>query len=137
MFSRIATTLLLALQLGFSLRAQERYEAREQHDRDGIGKFYMSREIAHVMGHQAADWLERPEREDEERTSLVLPALKLKPGHVVADIGCGTGYFSWRLAKEVGPKGLVYGVDIQSEMLELLAAQMKKRGVTNVQGVLG
>src|SRR5215813_6089490 len=62
-----------------------RYDIRKEHDRDGIGKFYMGREIAQVMGHQAADWLERPEREEEERPSLALPALKLKPGDAVAD----------------------------------------------------
>src|SRR5215213_8134153 len=97
-----------------------RYEFREQHDPDGIGKFYMGREIAHVMGHQAADWLERPEREAEERPDLLLPALKLKPGESVADIGAGTGYYTRRLAKLVGEKGTVYAVDIQPEMLEQL-----------------
>lgn len=112
------------------------YEFRPA-SRDGIGKFYMGREIAHVMGHQAADWLERPEREEEERPSLAIEALKLKPGDVVADIGCGTGYFSWRMAKLVGPKGKILGVEIQQEMLDLLAANMKQRGVTNVAGVLG
>src|SRR5580765_8710986 len=137
MFSRIATTLLLALQLGFSLRAQERYEAREQHDRDGIGKFYMSREIAHVMGHQAADWLERSEREEEERPSLALPALKLKPGDAVADIGAGSGYYTRRLAKLVGEKGVVYAVDIQQEMLDLLTNKMAELKINNVKPILG
>ena len=61
------------------------YETRSEHDPNGIGKFYMGREIAHVMGHQAADWLERPEREKEERPDLLMPALKLKPGDAVAD----------------------------------------------------
>ena len=97
----------------------------------------MGREIAHVMGHQAADWLERPEREEEERTDLVLPALKLRPGDVVADIGSGTGYFSWRLARAVGEKGVVYGVEIQQEMLDLMAKKMAGRKVTNVKGILG
>src|SRR5881394_3076882 len=63
------------------------YEFRENHDPDGIGKFYMGREIAQVMGHQAADWLERPEREQEEQPEKMLDALKLTPGMVVADIG--------------------------------------------------
>src|SRR3982074_1397487 len=62
-----------------------RYETRAEHDPNGIGRFYMGREIAHVMGHQAADWLERPEREKEERPDLLMPALKLKPGDAVAD----------------------------------------------------
>src|SRR5438874_10367814 len=95
------------------------YEHREQHDPNGIGKFYMGREIAHVMGHQAADWLERPEREEEEKTDLLVESIKLKPGDAVADIGCGTGYVSSRLAKKVGAKGVVYGEEIQQEMLDL------------------
>src|SRR5688572_30448171 len=95
-----------------------RYELRRQHDPNGIGKFYMGREIAHVMGHQAADWLERPEREVEEKPDLLVEALKLKPGDVVADIGAGTGYYSWRMAGIVGDKGVVYAVEIQQEMLD-------------------
>ncbi len=114
-----------------------RYETRAEHDPDGIGKFYLGREIAHVMGHQAADWLERPEREIEERPDEALVALKLKPGDVVADIGAGTGYFSWRMAKMVGEKGTVLAVEIQQEMLDLLATRMTERKVKNVKGVLG
>src|SRR3989475_9399065 len=117
--------------------ADSRYEHRQQHDPNGIGKFYLGREIAHVMGHQAADWLERPEREAEEKPDLLLEALKLKPGDVVADIGAGTGYYSWRMAKAVGESGLVYAVDIQQEMLDLLAKKMADRKITNVKGVLG
>lgn len=114
-----------------------RYEYRQQHDPNGIGKFYLGREIAHVMGHQAADWLERPEREAEEKPDLLLQALKLKPGDAVADIGAGTGYLSWRMAKLVGEKGVVYAVDIQQEMLDLLAKKMADRKITNVKPVLG
>ena len=114
-----------------------RYEHRKEHDPNGIGKFYLGREIAHVMGHQAADWLERPEREAEEKPDLLLEALKLKSGDIVADIGAGTGYYSWRMAKTVGDKGLVYAVDIQQEMLDLLASRMAERKITNVKGVLG
>jgi len=115
----------------------QQYEFRELHDPDGIGKFYLGREIAHVMGHQAADWLERPEREEEERPDLLLSALRLKPGQVVADIGAGSGYLSWRMARQVGVKGIVYAVDIQPEMLELLARKMAQRSVTNVVPALG
>ena len=70
---------------------------------DGIGKRYMGREIAQVMGWQGAAWLEREEREREERTDLLLPELALKPGMVVADIGAGTGYIARRMAVQVGP----------------------------------
>ena len=118
--------------------AEARYETRTRHDRDGIGKFYFGREIAHVMGHQGADWLERPTREVEERPDLLVEALELKAGDAVADIGAGTGYFSWRIAKKVGDAGKVYAVEIQQEMLDLLMTNMDKRGVgTVVRPVLG
>jgi len=112
--------------------AEARYETRAKHDRDGIGKFYLGREIAQVMGHQAAGWLERPTRQEEERTDLLLAALNLKPGEVVADVGAGSGYFSWRMAQKVGPTGKIYATDIQPEMLELLMAQMRKRNVEKI-----
>lgn len=115
-----------------------RYETKAPHDRDGIGKVFLGREIAQVMGHQAAGWLERPEREEQERTDLLVQALALKPGQVVADIGAGSGYFSWRFAQLVGEKGKVLAVDIQPEMLELLMAQMRRRGVAGiVEPILG
>src|SRR5262245_24862722 len=75
-----------------------RYEFREEHDPNGIGKFYLGREIAHVMGHQAVDWLERPEREEEEQPILAIQSLKLRAGDAVADIGAGSGYFTRRMA---------------------------------------
>jgi len=114
-----------------------RYETRDVHDRDGIGVFYMGREIAQVMGHQAAGWLERPEREEEERTDLLIEALKLKPGEVVADIGAGTGYISQRMAKKVGDAGTVYAEDIQQEMLDLMDRKMKLFHIKNVKPLLG
>ena len=113
-----------------------RYELRPALDPDGIDKYYMGRQIAHVMGHQAADWLERPTREQEEHTEEMIGLLDLRPGENVADIGAGTGYISWRMAKKVAP-GKVYGVEIQQEMLDLLGANMKERGITNVVQTLG
>src|SRR5436190_3886312 len=95
--------------------ASSRYEFRAEHDPDGIGKFYMGREIAHVMGHQAAEWLERPEREQEERSSKLWKMLKVKEGDAVADVGAGSGYHTFKLAELVGAKGKVYAVDIQEE----------------------
>tara|TARA_B100001123_G_scaffold182728_1_gene209245 strand:- start:3561 stop:4286 length:726 start_codon:yes stop_codon:yes gene_type:complete len=104
---------------------------------EGIGKFYMGRQISHVMGHQGATWLERPEREREENTSEMIKCLKLKAGDQVADIGVGTGYIARRMAKVIGVKGTVFGVDIQPEMLALLEKNMKKAGLYNVKGHLG
>ena len=129
----------LALALPVLVLADEppRYETRTVHDRDGIGVIYMGREIAQVMGHQAAGWLERPERQEEERTDLLIDALKLKPGEVVADIGAGTGYISQRMAKRVGDTGLVYAEDIQQEMLDLLDRKMKLFHITNMKPLLG
>src|SRR5688572_29699133 len=112
--------------------AEARYETRARPSRDGIGKTYFGREIAHVMGHQAAGWLERPEREEEERTELLVTALALKPGEIVADIGAGSGYFSWRVARKVGANGRIYAVEIQQEMLDILGANMKKRNAGEI-----
>jgi ubiquinone/menaquinone biosynthesis C-methylase UbiE len=113
------------------------YVYRAEHDPDGIGKFYAGREIAQVMGHQGADWLERPERQQEERPDLLLQSLPLRSGDVVADIGAGTGYLSWRMAGMVGDTGRVYCVDIQQEMLDLLAKKMAEHHTTNYQSILG
>lgn len=104
---------------------------------DGIGKAYMGREIAQVMGYHGAAWLERPERMQEERPDLVLAALELKPGMTVADIGAGSGYYSWRMGERVGPGGTVYAVDVQPEMIAILRRQMAQRGAVNVKPVLG
>lgn len=114
-----------------------RYEVRREHDPDGIGKFYMGREIALVMGHQAAEWLERPEREEEEAPSKLLKILPVKAGDVIADIGAGSGFYTFRLAERVGPKGKVLAVDIQPEMLRIIRAKMKQRNITNVEPIHG
>ena len=114
------------------------YEQRTKPNRDGIGKFYMGREISHVMGHQGANWLERDSRESEERTDLLVEGLKVEEGDVIADIGAGSGYFAWRLAKRVGPQGRILAVDIQPEMLEILRVNMEKHEVADrVEPVLG
>lgn len=113
------------------------YEYRLKHDPDGTGKFYCGREIAQVMGHEGADWLERPEREQEENPASLMKALKLKPGDAVADIGAGTGYYSRRLAQAVGTNGVVYAEEIQPEMLDILTNKMAQLNIHNVKPVLG
>ena len=104
--------------------------------RDGIGKSYMGREISAVMGWQGAAWLERQERDREERTDLLLAALMLQPGFVVADIGAGTGYLSRRMAPAVMPGGKVWAVDVQPEMVNMLMAGAKRSGLTQIEAQL-
>lgn len=116
--------------------ADTRYE-RVARSSDGIGKRYLGREIAAVMGWEGAQWLERESRAREERPELLLRELALAPGMTVADIGAGTGYYTWQMAKQVGPGGRVYAVDVQPEMISMLDSQMAKRGVHNVVSVLG
>jgi ubiquinone/menaquinone biosynthesis C-methylase UbiE len=117
--------------------APPKYVYRRDHDPDGTGKFYMGREIAQVMGHQGAGWLERPSREQEERPKKLLEALQLKPGDVVADIGAGSGYHTMRMAEAVGPKGKVYAVDIQKEMLAIIRERMQREKRENIEPILG
>lgn len=146
----LAIAVLCAVAIGSRVDAQRpsqtgktatskapRYTYRAIHDPNGTGKFYMGREIAQVMGHLAADWLDRPEREVEEAPAKLMEVLKLKPGDVVADIGAGSGYFTFRLAEKVGPTGKVLAVEIQQEMLDIISKRMKERGVSNISGVLG
>jgi len=115
--------------------AKSFYETRPGSS-DGIGKWYMGREIAQVMGHQGAAWLERPEREAEEQPAKLIELMNLRPTDVVADIGAGTGYFSFRIAPKV-PRGKMLAVDIQPEMLDLLKKAARQRRVKNVEPVLG
>jgi precorrin-6B methylase 2 len=114
----------------------ERYQTRSP-SRDGIGKIYQGREIAGVMGWQGAAWLEREERQQEERGDVLLRELGLKPGMTVADIGAGTGYFARRMAPLVGSSGVVYATDVQPEMMQMLADGAKKAGLSNIKPVLG
>ena len=103
---------------------------------DGTGKFFHDREIAQVMGHPAIGWLERENREDEEAPSKAIDALDLAPDAVVADIGAGSGYYSFRISPKV-PRGKVMAVDIQPEMLEFLKKRSAELQITNVVPHLG
>ena len=116
---------------------QPKYEIRKDHDPNGIGKFYLGREIAHVMGHRGAGWLERPEREKEEAPAKLVKAMQIKPGMVIGDIGAGSGYFTFRISPLVGDKGKVFAVDIQKEMLDIIQKRMRAKKVTNVVPVRG
>ena len=103
--------------------------------RDGTGKFYMGREISHVMGHLGAGWLERDSRVREERTDLLIENLPLSSNSVVVDLGAGTGYFSVPMARRA-PEGRVLAVDLQPEMLDILETRSAEAGLTNIQPVL-
>lgn len=108
----------------------------QQPSRDGIGKIYMGREIAQVMGHEGAYWLERPSRELQEHPQTVVDQLDLEPDDVVADIGAGTGYMTVRLAAGV-PEGKVLAVDVQPEMLDLLAQRLSTEQISQVELIQG
>jgi len=103
---------------------------------DGTGKFHEGREIAHVMGWQAAPWLERAEREQEEGTPILLRELRLAPGMVVADIGAGSGYLSRRMAPLVAPGGKVIATDVQPQMVALLKTLAADPRYANVEPLL-
>lgn len=118
-------------------RAAPKYETRDKHDPDGIGKFYMGREIARVMGFQGASWLERPERVKEEEPAKLVAALAVRPGMTVADVGAGSGYHAFLMSPLVGETGGVIASDIQPEMLEIITERAKKDGVKNVRTVRG
>jgi predicted methyltransferase len=104
--------------------------AQERHPVSG-------RVIAPVMGVGGAGWLERPEREAEEEPSRAIEALGLRPGMTVADIGAGSGYYTVRMARRVGPDGKVYATDIQMGMLSLLQRRAKQEQIQNIVPVLG
>ncbi len=103
---------------------------------DGIGKTYLGREIAHVMGFGGAGWLERDERQEEENTALAIQKLPITPTSVVADIGAGTGYYTFRIAPKV-PQGKVYAVDVQDESVAYLRKKASDLGLENVEVVKG
>jgi len=115
--------------------SQDRYQYRDG-DVDGIGKWYMGREIAYVMSHYGISWLERPEREQEERVTLLLKNMDLKPGMSVADIGAGSGYHAVRMSKMVG-NGKIYAVDVEPKMIAYLDKRIKEENLSNIKTVLG
>jgi SAM-dependent methyltransferase len=127
--------LCCAIALPTLLRA-EPYETAPA-SADGIGKRYMGREIAGVMGWQGAAWLERQEREREERTDLLIAALELKPGMTVGDIGAGTGYLSRRMSAAVSPGGHVVAEDVQPEMIHMLERLRAQANLANIEPRLG
>ena len=95
------------------------------------------RQYALPMSAAGAGWLERGERQQEENTELSLRLLDVAPGSVVADIGAGSGYYSSRLARMVGPSGRVYANDIQQAMLDIIRDRIARERLSNIELVLG
>lgn len=116
--------------------AEESPYSRKAPGPDGTGKVYMGREISIVMGHRMLEYFERRERAQEERPDLVIDAMELAKDAVVADIGAGSGYFTFRISSRV-PDGKVLAVDIQPEMLKILEERCELAGITNVEPVMG
>lgn len=128
---------IIVLGLGWPNRvAADSPYIQQTATRDGIGKVYLGREIAQVMGHEGSLWLERPGRKREEAPDRLLEALALKPGDQVADIGAGTGYFSLPIAARL-PQGQVFAIDIQPEMLEVIEYLCKENKIANITPILG
>lgn len=103
---------------------------------DGIGKYYEGREIAHMMGAGGIDWLNRTERDEEENVTIAIDSMELKPGMVVADIGAGSGYYSFRIARKLS-RGKVYAVEVQDEMIDALKNEKQKLQDSIVEVVKG
>ena len=111
-------------------------EAEAPFDPTGISRRYMGRQIARVLGHENNAYFDRPAREREERPDLLLKALNLRPTDLVADVGAGTGYLTFRLAPLV-PQGTVYAVEIQPQQMLRLTNDVMSRGMANVMPVRG
>ena len=105
-------------------------------DNNGIGKWYMGREIAYIMGFEGIGWLERSDREKEENVSNLIKNMRIKLNDTIADIGAGSGYHAFRMAP-LAKKGLVYAVDIQEEMLMAIEKSKESRKIRNIETILG
>lgn len=105
-------------------------------DPNGIGKWYMGRQIAHVMGFQGINWLERSEREEEENTTALLKNMDIQPDDVIADIGAGSGYHVFKMAS-LAQKGTIYAVDIQDEMVQTIIDRKNAGNISQVEPILG
>lgn len=102
----------------------------------GIGKFYLGREIAGIMDASGANWLERSGRPTEENTDRAIGSMQLKKNSVVADVGAGTGYYTFRIASRV-PNGKVYAVEIQDRFIKMLNDKKAENSINNVEVIKG
>ena len=133
----LVAALVLALAGGQASRATPQSVPARQKEALDLGKVTRKRQIAPLFSADHADWLTRADRDASEQPEKVLDALRIPEGAVVADVGAGVGYFTWRLARRVGPKGKVIAVEVQQKMLDLMAMNLKERRIANVEIVLG
>jgi len=135
-FLFLFSTLVLSNQcVGQKADTDEKYTFKRG-DYNGIGKWYMGREIAYVMGFEGIGWLERSDREKEENVSSLIQNMGIKSNDIIADIGAGSGYHVFRMAP-LANKGLVYAVDIQAEMLMAIEKTKESSKIKNVKTILG
>ena len=131
----LALSLTACGQTNKNSKSEETYTFQKG-DPNGIGKWYMGREIAHVMGYQGINWLERSDREKEENTSQLLMNMNIQPDDTIADIGAGSGYHTFKMAK-LASEGFVYAVDIQPEMIQAISVKQSEQQVNNIQTIQG
>ena len=130
---------LICLFLSFPGNAQEKTSGHytyKKGDFNGIGKWYMGREIAYVMGYQGMAWLERPERETEENVSTLISNMDIHINDNIADIGAGSGYHVFKMAP-LAKNGKIYAVDIQPEMLQAITTNPLYKKYNNITTILG
>ena len=133
--------ILLFIFSCFQISSQEQDISKKTYtfkkgDFNGIGKWFLGREIAYVMGYEGINWLERSSREKEENTSKLIKNMKIKPTDVIADIGAGSGYHTFKMAP-LASKGKVFAVDIQPEMLFAITSNKKYKALKNIELILG
>jgi len=133
MLTLTCLTIAMTVFLQTTTPDSTKYETRLDHDPNGIGKFYLGREIAYVMTHEGAGWLDRRERDKEENPQKLVKALGLKKDEVVVDLGAGSGYYSLMMAPMVAK---VIAVDIQPEMLAIIDRKAKGSKISNIELLL-
>ena len=133
----IARARLAVALLALALPCPTRQEAHDPELSSEGRSTYFGREIARTMHWSGAEWLLRETRADEENTRLLLESLGIREGEAVCDFGCGNGYYTLPFAERVGPNGRVFAVDIQQEMLDMLAERAAERELENLERVLG
>jgi arsenite methyltransferase len=122
---KLLLTLVALLALPFSAPAQDAVK------RDHHQMHQLHRDSTAYIGI-----LEDPQRDVYQKPHEVLTALAIKPGEVIADVGAGSGYFTFRLAHHVGDKGKIYAVDVSPDMILHLNRRIRELKAMNVSSIL-